>query len=85
MNLPVFLFITPMFLFAGTFFPLENLPLWAQWTAAAMPLSPSVNLARGFSCGRIGASDLTGLAYLAVFAAAVFPMALHRMRRRLIK
>ncbi len=26
-NLPVFLFITPMFLFGGTFFPLENLPL----------------------------------------------------------
>jgi lipooligosaccharide transport system permease protein len=85
LNLPVFLFITPMFLFAGTFFPLENLPLWAQWTAAAMPLTHLVNLARGFSCGRIGASDLTGLAYLAVFAAAVFPMALHRMRRRLIK
>jgi len=31
-NLPVFLFITPMFLFSGTFFPLESLPSWAQRT-----------------------------------------------------
>ncbi len=29
-NLPIFLFITPMFLFSGTFFPLDNLPEWAQ-------------------------------------------------------
>ena len=40
-NLPVFLFITPMFLFGGTFFPLENLPLWAQRTADAHAAHPS--------------------------------------------
>lgn len=38
-NLPVFLFITPMFLFSGTFFPLENLPHWAQVLALALPLT----------------------------------------------
>jgi len=36
-NLPVFLFITPMFLFSGTFFPLENLPGWAQDVALLFP------------------------------------------------
>ena len=50
-NLPVFLFITPMFLFGGTFFPVENLPLWAQRTALLLPLTHLVNLARAFTTG----------------------------------
>ena len=36
-NLPVFLFITPMFLFSGTFFPVENLPRWAEALATILP------------------------------------------------
>jgi lipooligosaccharide transport system permease protein len=50
-NLPVFLFVTPMFLFGGTFFPLGNLPLWAQRTAAVVPLTHLIDLSRAFSCG----------------------------------
>jgi lipooligosaccharide transport system permease protein len=84
-NLPVFLFITPMFLFGGTFFPLENLPLWTQRIAALMPLTHLVNLSRTFSCGRIGATVFAGAGYLAAFTAIVFPIAIHRMRKRLIK
>lgn len=84
-NLPVFLFITPMFLFGGTFFPIENLPLWAQWTAAILPLTHLVNLARAFAMGRIDPSLLPGLGYLTLLAAALFPLALRKMRRRLIK
>ncbi len=84
-NLPVFLFVTPMFLFGGTFFPLENLPGWAQRTAALMPLTHLVDLSRAFSCGRIDASLLAGTAYLAAFAAAAFPLAIRKMRKRLIK
>jgi len=84
-NLPVFLFITPMFLFGGTFFPVENLPGWAQTTALCLPLTHLVNLARAFTTGRIDAGILPGLAYLAAMAAAILPLALFRMRRRLIK
>jgi len=84
-NLPVFLFITPMFLFGGTFFPVENLPGWAQKTALILPLTHLVDLSRAFANGRIDASSLPGIAYLAAFAAAVFPLALSKMRRRLIK
>jgi lipooligosaccharide transport system permease protein len=84
-NLPVFLFITPMFLFGGTFFPIENLPLWAQKTAALLPLTNLVDLARAFTNGRIDASLLTGGGYLAAFASVAFPLAIHTMRRRLIK
>ena len=84
-NLPVFLFITPMFLFGGTFFPAESLPEWAQTTAAILPLTRLVDLARAFTTGRIDAGLLPGIVYLAAFAAATFPLALYKMRKRLIK
>jgi lipooligosaccharide transport system permease protein len=84
-NLPVFLFITPMFLFSGTFFPVENLPGWAQTTASFLPLTRLTELARAFANGRIDAGFLPGIVYLAAFAAAAFPIALNRMRKRLIK
>lgn len=84
-NLPVFLFITPMFLFSGTFFPIENLPFWAQQTAALLPLTNLVDLARAFAGGRIDASALPSAAYLAAFASVAFPLAIRKMRRRLIK
>ena len=84
-NLPVFLFITPMFLFGGTFFPVERLPGWAQTTASFLPLTRLVDLARAFTNGRIDAGLLPGIGYLAVFAAVTFPVALYKMRKRLIK
>ncbi len=84
-NLPVFLFITPMFLFGGTFFPVENLPGWAQTTAACLPLTHLVDLSRAFTNGRIDAGLLPGIAYLIVMAAATLPLALFKMRKRLIK
>ncbi|HON59900.1 MAG TPA: ABC transporter permease [Smithella sp.] len=84
-NLPVFLFITPMFLFGGTFFPTENLPLWAQHVASVLPLTHLVNLSRALAFGRFGGEALAGLGYLAVFCAVMYPLALYRMRRRLIK
>jgi lipooligosaccharide transport system permease protein len=84
-NLPVFLFITPMFLFGGTFFPLENMPGWAQTTAVFLPLTHLVNLARSFATGELNASVLAGVIYLAGFCMATIPTALYLMRRRLIK
>ena len=84
-NLPVFLFITPMFLFSGTFFPVENLPGWAQTTAAFLPLTHLVDLSRAFTNGRIDTGLLPGIGYLAAFAAVAFPLALSKMRKRLIK
>jgi len=84
-NLPVFLFITPMFLFGGTFFPVDNLPGWAQTTATLLPLTHLVNLSRAFTNGRIDAGLLPGIGYLAAFTAVTFPLALYKMRKRLIK
>lgn len=84
-NLPMFLFITPMFLFSGTFFPVKNLPLWAQWVAAVFPLTHLVELARAFSLGHMAIDLLWDLAYLIVFSMVFFPLAIVKMRKRLIK
>ena len=84
-NLPFFLFITPMFLFSGTFFPLEGMPMWVRWVAMSLPLTHLVDLSRGFCYGIRTESILLSLGYLVVFTAVFYPLALWRMRRRLIK
>jgi len=84
-NLPVFLFITPMFLFSGTFFPLTNLPLWAQYLALALPLTHLTNVLRALNYGICGTDVLAGIGYLVLYNAVVFPLALSKMKRRLIK
>jgi lipooligosaccharide transport system permease protein len=84
-NLPFFLFITPMFLFSGTFFPIENLPLWAQRLALFLPLTHLVSLTRDLCYGRLHAAMVGPLAYFFVFTAFFYVLALYKMRRRLIK
>lgn len=83
-NLPVFLFITPMFLFSGTFFPVQNLPLWAQYTSLVFPLTHLVILVRNISYGILQWNMLWHLAYLVFFSVLWFPLSLRVMRRRLI-
>jgi lipooligosaccharide transport system permease protein len=84
-NLPVFLFITPMFLFSGTFFPIENLPWWAQQIALLFPLTHLANLARSLSFGSFHLSMILEIGYLLIFTLIFFPLAILRMHRRLIK
>ncbi len=84
-NLPVFLFITPMFLFSGTFFPIQNLPAWAQTLSIIFPLTHLVSLVRSLSLGLLYTGLLWHIAYLMIFSAVFFPLALITMRNRLIK
>jgi len=84
-NLPIFLLITPMFLFSGTFFPVETLPAWAQSLSVALPLTHLVNLSRCFCLGIYNEDVLTGMIFMLVFILIFYPLAIARMRRRLIK
>ena len=84
-NLPIFLFVTPMFLFSGTFFPLEHLPPWAQGVAAILPLTHLVKLTRSFCFSHMGPDLLWSVAYLLAFCLVFSPLAISRMRRRLIR
>ena len=76
--------ITPLFLFSGTFFPIEKLPLFLQPLAWATPLYHGINLARGLSLGQIDlAGDTVHLAVILGFIAAGVVAARVTFRRRL--
>lgn len=83
-NIPVFLVVTPMFLFSGTFFPVEALPAWAAGLARFMPLYHLAELTRAACLGRLAAADWASAAVLAAFFLAFLPLALSGMRRRLV-
>ena len=64
--------ITPLFLFSGTFYPVESLPAIVQPLAWITPLYHGVVLARGLSLGTIGTPQLPpelALLHLAVLVA----------------
>jgi lipooligosaccharide transport system permease protein len=84
-NLPIFLLVTPMFLFSGTFFPVSNLPLWVKPLAFVFPLYHLVELARLLCLGRHETLPLISLLYLFMVAFLFTALALICMRRRLIK
>jgi lipooligosaccharide transport system permease protein len=83
-NLPIFLFITPMFLFSGTFFPVSNLPDWAQPLALAFPLHHLVELVRAVSIGFHETSGWFSIGFLVCFSCGFAFLATAAMRRRLI-
>ena len=79
------LFITPMFLLSGVFFPLTSFPKILQTLSWVAPLTPAVHLTRGLFHGEFQASLLLALVIMVVFAAAFFAISLVTMRRRLTK
>jgi len=76
--------LTPMFLVAGTFFPLTRLPEWAQIAGNFNPLFHCVQLVRHAAFGFHGAADLGHLAFLGVFALVMWRLAIRFMERKLI-
>lgn len=76
--------ITPLFLLAGTFFPVENLPGWVAAGARANPLFHCVELVRGAVFGFAGPGALAHVLGLVVFAVVAWIAATVGMRRALI-
>lgn len=77
--------IVPMFLFSGTFFPVDQLPTWLEPLAWATPLWHGVSLCRDLTSG--GAEALTSLGhvgYLLTIAAggAVAAVRMHERKLR---
>ena len=79
------LFITPMTLISGVFFPTEQLPGWLAMIGAALPLAQGVALIRPLLAGEWPADALIHIMALLVTAGAAFSLALHLTRRRLLK
>ena len=77
------LVITPLFLVAGTFFPIDQLPEGFQIAAQFNPLHQLVELVRHASFG-FESTDPLRFAGLLVFALALWREAVRRMEKRLI-
>jgi lipooligosaccharide transport system permease protein len=76
--------LTPMFLVAGTFFPLNRLPNWAQVLGNFNPLFHCVQLVRHSVFGLQGWHDVGHLAFLIVFALVSWRLAIHYLERKLV-
>jgi lipooligosaccharide transport system permease protein len=76
--------LTPLFLVAGTFFPLDNLPEWAQVLAQLNPLHHCVELVRHAAFGFEGWTDVLRLGALVAFGLLTWRVAIHAMTRKLV-
>ncbi|HEX6987489.1 MAG TPA: ABC transporter permease [Planctomycetaceae bacterium] len=77
------LFVTPLFLVSGAFFPISGLPEGLQVVAQLNPLHQLVELVRGAAFG-FEPDDVIRFAGLLAFAIASWRIAVNRMEARLI-
>jgi lipooligosaccharide transport system permease protein len=78
------LFITPLFLFSGIFYPLDKLPDWVSIVAWFTPLYHLVEISRSLILHPDAVTVLGNALWLAVVTAAIFAVPVSRMRRRLV-
>lgn len=78
------LFMTPMFLFSGIFFPLDGLPEVISRIAFFTPLYHLVNTCRAFAAGNPSVA-IKDIVWLSVVAILLAPYSFRLMRRRVVK
>jgi lipooligosaccharide transport system permease protein len=76
--------LTPLFLVAGTFFPISALPAGLRTLAQFNPLYHCVQLVRDASLGFLGPADLGHAAVLIAFALLMWRLAIWRLGKQLI-
>jgi lipooligosaccharide transport system permease protein len=84
-DIPMGLIVMPMFLFSGTFFPIDIYPEPIQWLMQINPLYHSISLMRGLSTGIVGWQQVWDFAFLAGLFALCMWIAMRQMERKLIK
>jgi lipooligosaccharide transport system permease protein len=78
------LFITPLFLFSGIFYPLDRLPDWVSVVAWFTPLYHLVSITRAMALGPEALPVLGHALWLVVLTAALFAVPVGALRRRLV-
>jgi lipooligosaccharide transport system permease protein len=76
--------LTPLFLLAGSFFPLDQFPEWARILAQVNPLHHLVQLVRHAVFGWDGWTDLARLGVLIAYGLVMWRIAIHAMTRKLV-
>ena len=77
------LFMTPLFLFSGIFFPLDAMPRVVSFLAFFSPLYHLVNICRAFSAGSIN-TVIGSMAWLVVVVALLAPFPFKLMKKKII-
>jgi lipooligosaccharide transport system permease protein len=83
-NVPFFVMIMPMFMFGGTFFPVDILPRWALTIAWWLPLTHLSLLTRAAVLGWPHPMIIWSATYVGTAALGLSALALWRMKRRLV-
>jgi lipooligosaccharide transport system permease protein len=78
------LFMTPMFLFSGIFFPLDNLPSVISQIAFFTPLYHLVNICRGLASGEFALCTWDTV-WLLVVVLILAPYPFRLMRKRIVE
>ena len=63
------IFMLPMFLFSGSFYPLSVFPSWLQFIIKVLPLSQAIHLVRGLTLGQINTALLGHAMYFLIMIA----------------
>jgi len=79
------LVLTPMLLFSGVYFPVEQMPAWLAGIAGFLPLKHAIDIARPLMLGHVPDHILLHVAVLLFYAALAYYVALALTRRRLLK
>ena len=79
------LFITPMTLISGVFFPTDQLPAWLATLGSLLPLAQGVALVRPLLAGQVPQDVALHVGVLLLTTVIAFGIALRLTRRRLLK
>jgi lipooligosaccharide transport system permease protein len=79
------LFVNPMFLLGGVFFPLAAFPTVVQNASWATPLRPAVEITRDLFQGQFRTDMWLALGIIIAYIVVFFSVTLVTMRRRLTK
>jgi len=84
LNYYITLVTTPMYLFAGVFFPVSSMPEWLQILAWFNPLYHSVEVCRGLVVGQVSIALWQHVACLILLSVVLAPLPVYFFKKRLI-
>ncbi len=79
------MFVTPLFLFSGIFFPVQNLPAWAAGMIEITPLVHCVRATRCLLSNQLTSQFWWDILYILALTLAFFLLSIYLMRRRIVK
>lgn len=76
--------VTPLFLLSGTFFPVDQLPSWAQVIAQLTPLFHGIEMVRQLTIYELDISALWHVGYLVMMLALAVFVGIRNLEKRLV-